>query len=144
MLNRFEQESRKAKEVIARKLLDGERCVLIAHSQGGIIASNVMRLLAKDKEVAPLCANLEVYTFVSAMGEFTKPHPRTHVEHFANQYDFVARVGMLAYKDRIQGKIYARVKATGHLLNRNYLGAFEKGLYCHGRSRLYSYIKTII
>ncbi len=52
------------------------------------------------------------------------------IESFGNQYDLVARLGMLAPKPglrgiRIDGPRYIRRDAWGHLLNDHYLAAIE-------------------
>ena len=124
-------------------LMSGKKCIVIAHSQGGLIMSRVMDKLLKDEYAAVLCKNLEVYTFGSAMDHFVKPHTEMISEHFINENDFVARVGVSSYKSKINGSIFTRKNAVGHLLDRNYLGAFSKGLHCNKTSSLYSKLTKI-
>lgn len=81
-----------------------KRIVIIAHSQGGIIASAWADMLLTDVP-QELLARVEVYTFASAANHFSRPAAApdgrgqtfAHVEHFANEYDFVAQFGVLGY-----------------------------------------------
>lgn len=128
---------------ILSKLATRQKCILIAHSHGGIVASNIVKVLGESESTRHLLSNLEVYTFAGAFYGFERPNPLMHIEHFANEYDFVAKIGVLSNKKDVDGRVFLRKNATGHLLNRHYLGAFQRGAYCNKRSRLYSYIKTI-
>ncbi|KAF9273349.1 hypothetical protein BGZ68_001592 [Mortierella alpina] len=71
---------------------------------------------------------LEVYTFASAANHMNGGGILKHIEHFANEYDFVANIGVLACEpsttpgSKYDGKVYIDPKATGHLLNMHYLG----------------------
>lgn len=82
-----------------------EKVVLIGHSQGGIIASQVLDQLFTDLPRNRI-ANLEVYTFGNAAGHFNNPlltldqtasplgipSPRRtipYIEHYANSDDMV-------------------------------------------------------
>ena len=81
-------------------------------------------------------AKLEVYCFATCAnivdyypsGERERPLP--WIEHYGNEFDIVARLGMLAPKPeareiRIKGPRYVRQNAWGHLLNEHYLFAIE-------------------
>ena len=146
-----------------------ERVVVVAHSQGTIIAAVVLRLLkllTRPRLVdaaAPLpaaayappefvypddsplrladfalleereLAKLEIYCFATCANAMTywRPANGTHlplpyVEHFGNENDIVASLGMLApdaarWGIRIDGPHYMRRGAWGHLLNAHYL-----------------------
>jgi hypothetical protein len=139
------------------------RVVLIAHSQGTIIAAALLRLLklkvrtaarARGKFAEPEIiyqsdepldlrdfdwlsetelAKLEVYCFATCATEMTWLHESApgrknvpYVEHFGNEFDIVARLGMQAprpitWNIRIDGPQFVRKGAWGHLLNEHYL-----------------------
>lgn len=81
---------------------------------------------------------LEVYSFATCanlMTWFRPPtshlHPIPWIEHFGNEHDMVARLGMLAphIEQRhilIDGPLYLRKGGWGHLLNEHYLYPIEK------------------
>jgi hypothetical protein len=89
---------------------------------------------------------LEVYCFATCAN--TMPHfmpaqadspalPR--IEHFANEHDIVARLGMLApeptrHEIRIEGPMYVQPKTWGHLLNEHHLFEIER-LQRRGRKK---------
>ncbi|WVQ82730.1 hypothetical protein IAT38_004862 [Cryptococcus sp. DSM 104549] len=131
------------------------KIVLMAHSQGGIILSTWVDRLLADFPAATL-SKVEIYTFASAAKHFSNPnraheedHPPHlafgHVEHFLNEVDFVARIGLLSaanllkgpsadvkttatdppvqLKCRVAGKIFKRFEKKGHGLVTNYLEA---------------------
>ena len=93
-------------------------------------------------DFAPLSAaelaKLEIYCFANcanSMTYFQKPSstgkPIPWIENFGNEYDLVARLGMLAPKAQqrhiqIDGSIYLRPKAWGHLLNEHYLKQIDR------------------
>ena len=114
----------------------GKKVRVVAHSQGGIIASNMVKILLATPEMTPYFEDIEFYTFAGAQDEF-QGMTTIYNEHFCNERDFVARIGVLANKDDIHGAVFERLRATGHLLNNNYLGAFKEGAYCRGTSRLF-------
>ncbi|OAX78856.1 hypothetical protein ACJ72_06830 [Emergomyces africanus] len=120
------------------------KVVLIAHSQGGIIASMALDLLFT--EIPPVnMAKLEVYTFGSAASHFNNPmrviyppifnSPTTpnrrskgvirYIEHYVNGEDIVPRWGVMynvrSAKTRYAGKVFVRNGATGHMFNQHYL-----------------------
>jgi hypothetical protein len=87
----------------------------------------VDRLLATLGEGEPPLRKLEVYTFGSAANHMHGNNILGCIEHFANNYDFVARTGVMAYHrlevpgNRYDGERYIVKVATGHLLNMHYL-----------------------
>jgi hypothetical protein len=142
---------------------DRKRVVLIAHSQGTIVAANLLRMLYKITEPAepadpvsyegvgaaddgvrldladfdPLerhhLAKLELYCFATCANELkyfprlpTGSAPIPWIEHFGNEFDLVARLGMLApdperWQIDIDGPRYVHTGRWGHLLNMHYL-----------------------
>lgn len=80
-------------------------------------------------------AKLEVYCFatcanVLAYHETEEEKPLPWIEHFGNEYDIVARLGMLAPNAKlleigIEGPRYVRRGAWGHFLNEHYLFGIE-------------------
>ncbi|ORY22689.1 hypothetical protein BCR39DRAFT_551019 [Naematelia encephala] len=127
--------------ILSAKIRDQnlKRVVLIAHSQGGIIASTWLDQLLADFPTSQL-NKLEIYTFASASNHFSAPSdgslssPFGRIEHFANSRDFVADIGVLAFAPnenravmppggtvpkaggRYAGRIFKRIGHTGHLL----------------------------
>ena len=86
------------------------RIVVVAHSQGGLVTSLALDMLFADLADEVL-SRLEIYTFGNAANHFNNP-PNTytpddgrrirfptirHIEHYANEFDFVSRLGVLAY-----------------------------------------------
>ena len=116
-------------------LHSGRKVVIIAHSQGGIILSNMLKQLRDTDQSYP---NLEVYTFASAADEDIAIDG-VHQEHYGNELDFVARMGLMNVETT--GTFYMKSKTTGHFFNRDYLEHFKCAKYCNGTSRLFSYIK---
>ncbi|KAF9373740.1 hypothetical protein CPB97_000350 [Podila verticillata] len=131
--------------VTKRKLLnkDNHKVVLIGHSQGGIIASMVVDRLLDTLGEGPL-RKLEVYTFASAANHMHGGGVLPHIEHFANEYDFVARTGVMAYHQSVMpgnkydGELYIDRVATGHLLNMHYL----RTTFMNGNDAMRSYMAT--
>ena len=134
-----------------------DRGILMGHSQGGIIVSNVVSALIErfsgDRE---RMSKLEVYTFASAADRIrTDPELDTQqrhvpfIEHFANTQDMVARLGVLERGLPVSGKVYTLEKA-GHFLNAHYLLEIEASqAYAwhdadgksHRTARLYEYLR---
>jgi hypothetical protein len=145
-----------------------QRVVLLAHSQGTIVAAALLRLLKlitqrepqpgepvaaaayappefifpddtplNAADFAPLqesqLAKLEIYCFATCASVMTHLHPpqagrraAPHIEHFGNEFDIVARLGMQAPQAsrrsiEIAGPRFVRPGAWGHLLNAHYL-----------------------
>ncbi|KAH7020404.1 hypothetical protein EDB80DRAFT_560968 [Ilyonectria destructans] len=127
-------ETREAYPILEAFLNDANvrRVVLIAHSQGGIIASHVLRDLYAGVSVRNLM-KLEVYTFGNAALHFDNPPDPAlpgsrvleRIEHYCNEYDMVCSWGALSSSRRpgiqFHGKIFISEGATGHLFNQHYL-----------------------
>jgi len=149
-----------------------EKVVIIAHSQGTIIASVVLHLLEaitqpasappealafaaplryaepvfvfpeeydlEPKDFAPLSedelAKLEIYCFANCANTMKYLQPDRSlpwIESFGNEFDIVARLGMLAPRSpewhvEINGPRYVQPRAWGHLLNVHYLVDLER------------------
>lgn len=83
-------------------------------------------------------AKLEIYCFANCantMTYFAAPsigrNPIPWIENFGNEYDIVARLGMLAPDQEhtgiaIDGPIYMKRNAWGHMLNEHYLKEIER------------------
>ncbi|MFC3153421.1 hypothetical protein ACFOEK_20440 [Litoribrevibacter euphylliae] len=187
----------KATVAILEALKDPARSkvVLLCHSQGTIIAANVLRALqrclsnikrltkepdakpkllldvidelalnilytdylkqcdcaAVDQNLTELLRKLEVYTFANCadkMNYITQVHDASgkliglpYIENFANEFDLVARLGVLSplkgQEDyvEIDGPIYEKkgLLAWGHLLNQHYLFGIDG--YLEGETR---------
>lgn len=116
-----------------------KKVVLIAHSQGGIMASNILDQLFTEIS-AEDAGKLEVYTFGNAAEHFSNPlkgrsgsisgHSKriiSHIEHYANSEDMVTRWGVLysiknLLDNRFCGQVFVHQGASGHMLNQHYLG----------------------
>jgi len=166
------------------------RVVVIAHSQGTIIAANVLRAITKvlrDKlarsnnpqwhpftnqmmvevktgtqkilrdnlahafssfargGVKPALRRLEkleMYTFANCADKMKYVYPNQqlpYLEHFANERDLVARLGVLSplrgqgAQIDIDGPVYEQKGAWGHLLNQHYLMPIDDHLYPGGK-----------
>ncbi len=158
----------------ALKRPDKRRVVVIAHSQGTIIAAVMLQLLKQitrpaharrgliaaaeyappefvypDEsplvltDFAPLTeaelAKLEIYCFATCANTMTHYRPASqgepalpYLEHFGNERDIVARLGMQAPHAaergiQIDGPRFVRPGAWGHLLNEHYLYPLADG-----------------
>ncbi len=148
-------------EPIERALEDPgiTRVVLLAHSQGTIIAANVLRKLQERADLEPL-EKLEIYAFSNCSHEMRSlPHPSgppgrqiPYIESFANQMDLVAGLGLLSPKKKelgihIDGETFIR-EGWGHFFNEHYLIAFDQarsgkeGTKAFRHSRLFSYLSS--
>ena len=78
--------------VLAALRTNNRRAMLIGHSQGGIIVQLVVLRIALFHP--ELIDHLDVITIASAASEFADPGLRSCV-HYANQFDLVARLGVL-------------------------------------------------
>ena len=116
---------------VLTSLRAGLKVKVIAHSQGGIIASRMLEQIKNAKDIPK--DKLEVYTFASGADEDV-PAPCVFQEHFVNDADFVSRIGLMSVQT--SGNKYVR-KSEGHLLNRDYLEHFAGGLMCNKSSYLY-------
>lgn len=124
------EPSKLALSTIITKLLDDNinKVIIIAHSQGTIIISNVIKRLNKfglDKK--HYLEKLEIYCFATcctSMKYILENYP--YIEHFGNDNDIICKLGCNAkeYTD-INGKIYINKNSYGHLLNIHYLTDFS-------------------
>ncbi|TFK21637.1 hypothetical protein FA15DRAFT_696226 [Coprinopsis marcescibilis] len=142
------QDTRIAYNHIKKTLLrpDIHKVVLMAHSQGAIIASNILDILFAELHHPEVFSKLEVYTFGSAANHFYNPPVRKGdfdqagpakrqiqvFEHYVNEKDFVAQIGILrcfppsngeavVSDAQYYGKVFTRLGAGGHMLNEHYL-----------------------
>ena len=164
-----------------------QRVIVIAHSQGTIIAANVLRAVAKalqskltqqknprwhgftnqlmgtvKTETQKILRNnlahslsvfagggivqaqeklrkLEIYTFANCADKMRYVYPSRqlpYMEHFANEFDVVARLGVLSPLRRgpkalieIDGPVFEQKGGWGHLLNEHYLAPIDDHLY---------------
>lgn len=122
------------------------KVVIIAHSQGTIIASEMVKRLADrgQSEADPaLLERLEVYHFAFCADEF--PEGARHVEHFVNERDFVPSLSVVPKNYyNVPGHVFRRAGAAGHLLSAHYLEDFAHGEYKEdagaGQSVLFRYL----
>ena len=130
---------------LCKKMLDPEisKIILIGHSQGTIIISNVLKNLYRlglDKEL--YLKKLEIYCFANCatkMNYIINELP--YMEHFANNNDYVAALGCNCGNDikdiiSIDGKKFIK-KKSGHMLNTHYIDNFKNDF---PKSRLNTYI----
>ncbi len=175
------EATEKAFPAIYDALKDPEkrRVVVIAHSQGTIIASAVLRLLAlvyrggraqptvvRHPEAACNAARdagveldptdfeqldsdelgkLELYCFANCATQMhyldrTAAGPLPWIESYGNEFDIVARLGMLAPHPGkrgvdIDGPMYEHKGAWGHLLNQHYLRPIDQHQRDDGHKR---------
>jgi pimeloyl-ACP methyl ester carboxylesterase len=131
---------------ISKHLSAGRRVTVVAHSQGGIILSNVVGALLAGGAPAAVLARLEAYSFCSAADE-SPGAGRVFAEHFAAENDFVARVGALHFSGALaklagvdppagaaewNGHMHVLPKAApgqGHLMKEMILPVFVAGLF---------------
>jgi len=135
------QELAKSLE-IELKRKEKSKVVLLAHSQGAIIASNAISTLV-DRKVLEL-EKLEVYTFGSAADSFRQMEIETSdgkkkvplYEHFANHGDLIAQIGVLHWmftkysgsRYNYPGRLFVSSK-SGHLLGEHYLKNLRERQY---------------
>jgi len=84
-------------------------------------------------------SKLEIYTFANCADRMRHVYPSgkiPYMEHFANEMDLVARLGVLSpqrgiegAKISIDGPVFERKGAWGHLLNEHYLAPIDDYLY---------------
>ncbi|KAG2022368.1 hypothetical protein CC2G_000124 [Coprinopsis cinerea AmutBmut pab1-1] len=133
------EDTRTTYNCLKRTLCDPSinKVVLIAHSQGTIIISNVLDILFA--ELAPdVFDKLEVYTFGSAANHFHNPlrsvvapgieedRQIKVIEHYVNENDFVAQIGIQHFATGVPGaqylgKIFTRKAEGGHMFNEHYM-----------------------
>ncbi|EAU92207.2 hypothetical protein CC1G_13022 [Coprinopsis cinerea okayama7 len=133
------EDTRTTYNCLKRTLCDPSinKVVLIAHSQGTIIISNVLDILFA--ELAPdVFDKLEVYTFGSAANHFhnalrsvvapgiEEDRQIKVIEHYVNENDFVAQIGIQHFATGVPGaqylgKIFTRKAEGGHMFNEHYM-----------------------
>ena len=164
-----------------------ERVVVIAHSQGTIIMSNVLAVIEAalnseyalqkeprwhdftqelmgrvETEIQKVLRNslahalwsftrdrsahvmrrlkkLEIFTFANCADKMRHVHATEaipYMEHFANEFDWVARLGILSplrngseATIEIDGPVFEQKEQWGHLLNEHYLAPIDDFLY---------------
>lgn len=115
-----------AKTVREKLLSTTGPVILIGHSQGAIIISNLIKLLKQHKEAARQLHRLHIYTFGSGADELEyMPHMPVH---FANTKDFIAQIGILGNKRRVYGTLIEKDR-YGHSFVKSYLPGFLSGEY---------------
>lgn len=130
--------------ILEEALISHNKVILIAHSQGGIIATGALYTLAKNlgMKKSKLLKKLEVYTFASAATELKLPE--VYSEHFCHSGDYVARIGVAGNQTNYSGRIF-NYDASGHLLNAHYLKHLTENKFAAldgGTSRLVERIQT--
>ncbi|CEH13540.1 hypothetical protein CBOM_01457 [Ceraceosorus bombacis] len=106
-------------DVLVKALLDpkNKRVVLVGHSQGGIMVSAWIDQLLADYNRSIL-SKVEIYTFASAANHLSAPvdangsMPFANIEHFANEFDYVSRIGVLAFTSDQQKQLPVDGKAS--------------------------------
>ncbi len=96
------------KKKLAKALVEKEKVIVIAHSQGGIIVAAALEKLAKKYQ--KYLHKLEIYTFACPADEMAtmtqcikklcecdnnKDNNKPYLEHFVNKQDLVAKLGVL-------------------------------------------------
>jgi len=125
------------------------KVVFIAHSQGTIIASNVLEDLNKDPDLtASHLGKLEVYAIANCAHQMERGDV-AYVETLCNEMDTVAMLGALCpYQDwkdlegkpiKIEGPVIVQGGKYGHMLNTHYLEGLAHGQY--KKSNLHHYLK---
>lgn len=136
------QDVRDCYVLVKKALLDEnkKKVILVLHSQGGIEGGMIVDWLL-DEVPFEVLHKLEVYTFGCLANHFSNPirgrSPESpegipaisFIEHYANQYDFACRFGVLhftqkaekkGYANRFMGQVFVNPRA-GHQLNQHYL-----------------------
>jgi hypothetical protein len=119
--------TRIAYPIIRNFLLDQtvSRVVVIAHSQGSIITSQILDILYTELN-DPNLQKLEIYTFGNAALHFNNPRNVVrHIEHYCNEHDMVCSWGAISSTGTpghlFHGKVFVMQRRSGHLLNQHYL-----------------------
>jgi len=108
-----------------------KRIVLIAHSEGTIIASHVAGHLPSE-----LRDRMEVYNFAFCADQFPADGCG-YVEHIVNEKDFVPSLSIVPKNCyNVPGDIFRQPGKWGHLLGAHYLPDFTQGKYRDASGRL--------
>lgn len=116
-LNTNSRPAERLADVVDGQLEMGRNVVLICHSQGSIIAANAMRTMCnrvkeeedekKKNALLERLERLELYSFAAAADEFCSVPTRDgesvapFAEHFAAEWDMVARIGSLYFSGQL-------------------------------------------
>jgi hypothetical protein len=110
-LNVSEEPTRVIVPILVKHLAKQRKVVIIAHSQGGIILTNVIKELVLRSKIAQEgkaddidkeafhdgLSRLEAYSFCSAADAFPGHETGLFAEHFGAELDFVSRFGSLTF-----------------------------------------------
>jgi len=153
MGNRLRSQARKlGHELVKSILLDDtkQKVVVVAHSQGTIVASNVLADVNEeaqvDERLAEAMKKLELYLLANCAQQ-TIIGKASYVENISNEWDPIAMLGATCPVDDvididgrhscIEGSILVEKSEYGHMIDTHYLARFVKGAYKD--SRLHSY-----
>lgn len=115
--------------LIHRSLEKCDRVILVGHSQGTIIAANIVELLIRYGVSEAELRKLELYLFACAAASIPGlgtdgGRKAPQVEHFVNEHDLVAKIS-INYRGpeclSLRGRVFYRAGKYGHLLNACYL-----------------------
>lgn len=148
--NDLTEASNFALQVICSKLLDKniKKLIIICHSQGTIITSKLLskfEILGLDQ--IEYLSKLELYCFANCTSNMKYiKDDLPYMEHFANEEDYVAKLGCNAPKEtkdliNIDGKTFINNNGFGHMLNSHYLINFAQN---YKDSKLLTYINSNI
>jgi hypothetical protein len=111
------ESTRRAQKTLKEKLQASsiEQVVSIAHSQGCLVLRSVLQELQNDNQ--DLLQRLRVFTFGNPSRDWD--FDLGHAEHFYNEKDFVAKIGVgrKGASDAYKGNIFTN---SGHLFNAQY------------------------
>ncbi|OCF35822.1 hypothetical protein I316_02315 [Kwoniella heveanensis BCC8398] len=138
--------------VIGGAMLDPSsvKVIVFAHSQGALILSAVVKLIEREAILQGVKHKVEMYTIGSAARSFgTRKYcgQEIHggfgrVEHYSNEWDWVARTGVLSNIEASVGVHYIRKKQAGHLPLIHYFPD-DRFLVSSPGSKLATYLKSV-
>eukprot|EP01102_Stenamoeba_stenopodia_P013758 TRINITY_DN4500_c0_g1_i2.p1 TRINITY_DN4500_c0_g1~~TRINITY_DN4500_c0_g1_i2.p1 ORF type:complete len:764 (+),score=96.03 TRINITY_DN4500_c0_g1_i2:67-2358(+) len=138
-----------AHKLIEAAIMDKDvtRVSVVGHGQGCLISAEILKYITKDykqREASEynnlLITNkhlqkLEVYLFASPAAEVQSINHKVHIEHFANESDFVALLGVLSpIREELAPNaadprwVFIRNR-NGHLLNEHYLRDWDSLIF---------------
>ncbi|WP_448564758.1 PE-PPE domain-containing protein [Thalassotalea ganghwensis] len=110
--------TKKVIQAIENKLEDDQSLIIVAYSQGAIIASSA--LIALSKRVASeQLSRISYITFGAGFKDSVLPK-EIFCEHFANRYDPITHLGLQHQDFDFSGKLFIR-EARGHFFIADYL-----------------------
>ncbi len=146
--NELTEPSMLCLSIISQKLLSNkiDKVVLICHSQGTIIAANMLRNLKRfGLNKKKYLKKLEIYAFANCATKMVygkENYP--YMESFANDNDIVAKMGCNCGIDlksnstiEINGNIFVTPNKSGHMFNSHYMNNFDTE---YPRSKLLTYL----